>query len=355
MRGWMAVAVMLVGLVVGPRAWGLGERSDVSSVGSAGSFALVDRGVAAPVMVSGEDWPGVVRVAGDLVGDVDRVTGVKPVLMKDGVGVHGDVVIVGTIGKSALIDALVREHKLDVSGVKGKWESAVTTIVERPMPGVRRALVIAGSDKRGTIFAVYDLSEQMGVSPWTWWADVRVPHRASVFVEAGRHVQPVPAVRYRGIFLNDEAPALTGWVNEKFGGYNSKFYVHVFELLLRLKANYLWPAMWNNSFAVDDPENPKLADAYGIVMGTSHEEPMMRAEKEWTKADGPWDYAKNSARIDAFWKAGMERNKNYDEIVTLGMRGVNDTPMSLTSNTKQLEEIVAKQREILKETVNQDL
>jgi hypothetical protein len=337
-------------------AHALGEPRYVVNAPAAGTLALVQNQTATPLLVSDSDWPGVIRASGDLSQDIDRVTGQRPVVLHARAQLHaGDAVIIGTIGKSALIDDLVRRHKLDVSGIAGKWESAVTVIVSHPLPGVRRALVIAGSDKRGTIFAIYDLSEQIGVSPWYWWADVRIPHQDALFVEPGRHIQPVPAVKYRGIFLNDEAPALTGWVNEKFGGYNSKFYVHVFELLLRLKANYFWPAMWNSSFAADDPLNAKLADEYGIVMGTSHEEPMMRAEKEWKPSDGPWNYSTNAQRIDEFWRAGMERDKNYEQIVTLGMRGVNDTPMSAAANTSLLEKIVADQRQILKETVNPDL
>jgi hypothetical protein len=266
------------------------------------------------------------------------------------------VVLIGTIGKSPLIDSLIKRHKLDVSGIAGQWESAVTTVVEHPMPGVRRALVIAGADKRGTIYGIYDLSEQIGVSPWYWWADVRVPHADALYVQPGRYVQPVPAVKYRGIFFNDEAPALSGWTKEKFGGMNHEFYTKVFELLLRLKANFLWPAMWNNAFAGRSAENAKLADEYGIVMGTSHEEPMMRAEKEWVWGHhGAWDYATNQKEIDEFWREGMERDKNYEEVVTLGMRGEGDTPMSATANTELLERIVADQREILKQTVNPDL
>ncbi len=349
-----AAALMFFGAPV--LALGLGEPRYVSNRPAPGAFALADHQSVVPLLVSDDDWPGVVRAAGDLSADIDRVTGTQPALLHARADLHnGDAVLIGTIGRSHLIDDLVRRHKLDVSGITGKWETAVTTIVEHPMPGVGRALVIAGSDKRGTIFAIYDLSEQIGVSPWYWWADVRVPHQDALFVEPGRHTQPVPAVKYRGIFLNDEAPALTGWVNEKYGGYNSKFYVHVFELLLRLKANFLWPAMWNSAFAADDPLNAKLADEYGIVMGTSHEEPMMRAEKEWKRADGPWNYAENQKRIDEFWRTGMERDKNYEEIVTLGMRGVNDTPMSASANSALLEKIVANQRQILKETVNPDL
>ncbi len=364
-------AVVIVLMLMGPvRAWALGESKYVSTTPVSGGFVLEADGHAAALLVSDQDWPGVVRAVGDLSADVGRVTGHAPAEIKDAGAAKGaDVVIIGTIGKSPLIDALVKAKKLDVSDVAGKWESAVTTIVDRPMPGVRRALVIAGADKRGTIYAIYDLSEQIGVSPWYWWADVRVPHQAALYVMPGRVVQPVPAVKYRGIFFNDEAPCLSGWTKEKFGGMNHQFYTKVFELLLRLKANFLWPAMWNNAFATDDPLNPKLADEYGIVMGTSHEEPMMRAEKEWTRGNhGAWNYTTNQKEIDDFWRAGMERDKNYEEVVTLGMRGENDTPMSAGANnhpdgqqtsagspTQLLEKIVADQRQILKETVNPDL
>lgn len=358
---WVVLAVCMSAA----SAWGLGEPRYVSTVPVAGGFVLEDNGKAAPLLVSDADWPGVVRAVGDLGADVGRVTGHASRVATSppdeerptGTPVKGtEVVIVGTIGKSPLIDALVKAKKLDVSGIAGKWESAVTTIVERPMPGVRRALVIAGADKRGTIYGIYDLSEQIGVSPWYWWADVRVPHQDALYVKPGRVVQPVPAVKYRGIFFNDEAPCLSGWTKEKFGTMNHEFYTKVFELLLRLKANFLWPAMWNNAFAADDPENPRLADEYGIVMGTSHEEPMMRAEKEWTRGHhGEWNYVTNQKEIDDFWRKGMERDKDYEQVVTLGMRGENDTPMSAGASTQLLERIVADQRQILRETVNPDV
>ncbi len=350
------VIIMLFFCLVSVRAYALGEPRYVAATSSSGSFELAQTGSVAPLLVSAADWPGVMLAAADLRDDLRRVTGIAPPLLRDRVRHAADVVLIGTIGKSPLIDNLVRQGRLDVSGIAGKWEAEVTTVVNHPMPGVRRALVIAGADKRGTIFGIYDLSEQIGVSPWYWWADVCVPHRETLYVPPGRYVQATPAVKYRGIFLNDEAPALSGWTQEKFGGMNSQFYRHVFELLLRLKANYLWPAMWNNAFAEDDPKNSALADEYGIVMGTSHEEPMMRAEKEWTRGGhGPWDYNANSKEIDAYWRAGMERNKRYEQIVTLGMRGVNDTAMSASTNTAALERVVADQRQILKETVNADL
>jgi len=348
------IAGILICCLIAERAHALGDIQYVTSTSDAGSFCLAQNRAAVPLFVDATDWPGVIRAAGDLSEDIKRVTDTQPSLLKNSAQLHNntDAVLIGTIGKSPMIDELIRQHKLDVSEVEGKWESAITTIVDNPMPGVRRALVIAGSDKRGTIFGIYDLSEQIGVSPWYWWADVRVPHRDALFVAPGRHMLPEPAVKYRGIFLNDEAPSLTGWVNEKFGGYNSKFYVRVFELLLRLKANYLWPAMWNSAFNEDDPENPRLADEYGIVMGTSHHEPMLRAQQEWKRhGTGPWDYSTNAPVLNDFWRKGIERNKNYESTITLGMRGDGDMPMTEGANIALLEKIVANQRTILQENM----
>ena len=345
----------------GVKAQTLGEKPYVQFQADKRDFALADKGQAASLLVSDEDWPGVVRAVGDLRDDVQRVSGISPIVLKapaeaSGKEVERDLVVIGTIGKSPLIDDLVRRHKLDLRGIEGHWEMAVTTVLDHPMPGVRRALVIAGADKRGTIYGVYDLSEQIGVSPWYWWADVRVPHHDALFVEPGRQIQAEPAVKYRGIFLNDEAPSLTGWVNEKFGGYNSKFYIHVFELLLREKANYLWPAMWNSAFNEDDPLNPKLADEYGIVMGTSHHEPMLRAQQEWKRhGTGPWDYFTNAQELDDFWRKGIERNKNYESTITLGMRGDGDKPMSETDDVALLEKIVHDQRAILDGNMTADI
>jgi hypothetical protein len=335
--------------------FGLGDPVYVKTTPSSGSFPLAHNGATAKLWVDANDWAGVLRAAHDLQMDLQRVTGVEAAFSKGVKPPSGDVVLIGTIGKSQVIDRLIRDRKIDVSEIRGKWESTLIQVVDHPLPGIARSLVIAGSDKRGTIYGIYDLSEQIGVSPWYWWADVPVAHKDALYVDAGRRVQGEPAVKYRGIFLNDEAPALTGWVNEKYGSYNHQFYVKVFELLLRLRANFLWPAMWNSSFAADDPLNAKLADEYGIVMSTSHEEPMMCAEKEWKRADGPWNYVTNQQKIDEHWRGCMERDKNYEQVVTLGMRGVNDTPMSASANTDLLEKVVADQRQILKETVNPDL
>ncbi|UOQ96411.1 glycosyl hydrolase 115 family protein [Hymenobacter sp. 5317J-9] len=316
---------------------------------AAADFPLAANGKTAPIYASAADWPGVLRAAKDLQADVQRVTKIAPSFSTEKPA-GAEVVLIGTIGKSPLIDGLVKAGKLSTAGVAGKWETFVRQVVMNPLPGVKQALVIAGSDKRGTIYGIYDLSQQIGVSPWYWWADVPVKPQTTLRILAARHTLGEPAVKYRGIFLNDEAPALTGWSKEKFGGINSKMYVHVFELILRLKGNYLWPAMWGNAFNDDDKLSPVLADEYGIVMGTSHHEPMQRAQQEWKRyGHGPWNYQTNDTTLRRFWRQGIRNMGSHESIVTMAMRGDGDEPMSQESNIALLEKIVADQRKILAE------
>ena len=310
-------------------------------------FCIFKDGKSAVIVVDGQDWKGVIRAAGDLGDDVRKVCGISSEVLTDG-QLRKNSIIVGTIGKSDLIDDLVKRKKLDVNAVKGQWESFVIDVVDGN-------LVVAGSDKRGTIYGIYEISQRIGVSPWYWWADVPVLHKDEVYWTDGRFVQPSPKVKYRGIFINDEWPSFGEWATEHFGGVNSKMYAHMFELLLRLKANYLWPAMWATAFNEDDPESPRLADEYGIVMGTSHHEPMMRAHQEYLKRKdevGPWDYSVNKDRLDQFFIDGMRRNGNFDNIVTIGMRGDGDVAMGKgddAENMKTLNEVIKGQRRIIKD------
>src|SRR5689334_14945237 len=317
-----------------PRLSGMStaDSSYVSTSRVARGFTLADNGRTAALVVSEADYPGVRRAVDDLRADVERVTGSAPRILA-GESVTGSPVVIGTIGKSSLIDRLARSGKLDASALSGRWESYVIQVIDHPLEGVDRALVIAGSDKRGTIYGVYDLSREIGVSPWYWWADVPTAHASTLVIKPVRVVSGEPKVKYRGIFINDEAPAFSGWAREKFGGVNHRAYEKVFELLLRLKGNYLWPAMWGNAFADDDSLNAKLADEYGIVMGTSHHEPMTRAQQEWRRyGKGPWDYTQNDSTLRAFWRKGIERMWNggapRENIVTVGMRGDGDMPMT---------------------------
>lgn len=334
------------------------ERYVVSSR-SPGSFPLAVDGRPAHVFVSSSDYPGVIRAANDLRLDLGRVTGTDASLY-----VHGapadPAVIIGTIGSSPLVDRLVKTRKLDVKGIAGRWETSLVQVVKDPFPGVDQALVIAGSDRRGTIYGIYDLSAQIGVSPWYWWADVPTRRQPDLHVLPGRHTAGEPAVKYRGIFINDEAPAFSGWTREKFGGVNHNVYEKVFELVLRLKGNYLWPAMWGSAFADDDSLNARLAQEYGIVMGTSHHEPLTRAQQEWRRyGKGPWNYEQNDSTLRDFWRRGVDRMMNgpggpRENIVTIGMRGDGDMPMTEGSNIALLERIVADQRRIITDVTQRD-
>jgi len=335
-------------------AFGLGGPQYVEPTPSGGSFPLVQTNSgSAGLLVDINDFPGVMIAANNLRTDISRVTGIFPAAVNSEHPANYQIII-GTLGKSELIDRLVSERKIDVSPIKDKWESFLIQVVPKPLPGIEKALVICGSDKRGTIYGIYDLSENIGVSPWYFWTDVPPKHSDELYVKAGKYIQGPPAVKYRGIFINDEAPDLTGWAKEKFGGYNHAFYTNVFELLLRLKANYLWPAMWDNAFGEDDPLNAKLADEYGIVMGTSHVEPMMRADKEWGReghSPREWNFQTHSNLLESFWREGIERNKDYEKIITIAMRGKIDTPMSPSANVALLEEIVDAQRQIISDVM----
>jgi hypothetical protein len=344
--------LLLLGLLsLSRNSFALGEVRYVENHPGPGSFALVGTDTAT-ILVDTNDWPGVIRAAHDLQVDVARVTGRTPAIVNDAAAAGKNVVIIGTIGKGGLIDQLIRDRKIEAPEITGKWESYFLQVATRPLPGVENALIICGSDKRGAIYGIYELSEEIGVSPWYFWGDVPVRHADALYVKAGKYIQGPPRVKYRGIFINDEAPDLTGWAKEKFGGYNHTFYTNVFELLLRLKANYLWPAMWDNCFNEDDPLNPQLADEYGIVMGTSHVEPMMRADKEWNRAGysaNQWNFDKYPDQLTAFWKDGIERNKPYENIITMAMRGKIDTPMSESNNIALLEKIVIAQRKLIED------
>ena len=277
------------------------------------------------------DWKGVRIAVENLRNDFKAVTGSA-----------NAPIVVGTIGKSKL----TKKYKLQSKELLGKWEQYLIFTD-------RGKLVILGSDKRGTIYGIYELSRQIGVSPWYWMADAPIQKHEQIFAKSGIYTDGEPKVKYRGIFINDEWPSFGTWCNNQFGGINSKAYARIFELMLRLKANYFWPAMWDSRFNEDDPLSPQLADDMGIVMGTSHHEPMMRAHKEYVyrkDSIGAWDYATNKANLDRFFEEGLERNKAYDNLITIGMRGDGDVAMGNGNdedNMKTLKDVVDGQREII--------
>jgi len=326
-----------------------------------GSFCIVADGTSVPIFANTEDYEGVKLAAGNLQKDIKSVTQVEPVLSIGEVPAATKMIIIGTIGKSPIIDQMIENGKLDVTDVTGRWETFALQTVENPIDGVESALVIVGSDQRGTIFGIYDLSEQIGVSPWYFWDDVPPLQRNALYVLPGSHTKGEPAVKYRGIFINDEAPALSGWVSRTYGTstFNRKFYEKVYEVMLRLKANYLWPAVWGKAFAEDDIKNHETATKYGIIMGTSHEAPMMRGIEEWNrnpKGTGEWRYSTNAPAIRDYWRYGIQRmvNEGFEGIVTLGMRGPGDISLPIGDGIELIEDVITDQRTIIEEVTGKD-
>jgi hypothetical protein len=336
-------------------------------------FGVVTDGAAVDIYVDSADYPGVVRVVADLRDDVERVSGVKPSIKSSLEGISSQAILVGTLGKSPIIDKLVSDGKLDVDGVSGKWESFVVQAVNDPVAGVSRGLVIAGSNRRGTMYGVYDVSEQMGVSPWYWWADVAPSKSSNVAVEGALQKEGEPSVKYRGIFINDEEN-FANWAAAKMDAGKKpgpETYKRVFELLLRLKANFIWPAMHEVSDAFNAyPDNPKNADLYGIVMGSSHPEMLLRNNlKEWDpwaashRTDGKtpvYDYSVNPDVLYGYWDARVEQNGKYENGYSIGMRGEHDSGLvaanapNTSSKITLMEKIFADQRKILTTRVNPD-
>jgi hypothetical protein len=266
------------------------------------------------------------------------------------------------VGASPVIDRLVADKKLDAADLAGQWESFVIQTVQQPLPGVERALVIAGSDRRGTAFGVFEVSEQIGVSPWYFWADVPPTKRDAIAIRAGTYRAAPPTVKYRGIFINDEDWGLQPWAaktfDPEFKDIGPKTYERVFELLLRLKGNYFWPAMHHCTVEFGAvPDNVKLADEWGIVMGAAHCEPLNRNNVWWPKdGNGEWRYDTNRANMIAYWEEWAKKRGKYEAVWTVGMRGIHDTPMpgpkDMPGKVRLLEQAIADQRDLLKKHVN---
>lgn len=325
-----------------------------------GDFPLVRNNTAATILVSTDDFKVAQIAAADFASDVERVTGTKPALKNNAAEKIDEAVIIGTLGKSPLIDSIA--GKLDVSRIRGKWECYIIATVERPTPNIKSALVIIGSDRRGTAYGVYEVSQMIGVSPWYWWADVTPEHKANLIIGKGAIVSHEPSVKYRGIFINDEDWGLHPWAAKtfepEFGAIGPKTYQRVFELLLRLKANTLWPAMHEISKPFNITRaNPELADDYAIVMGASHAEPMLRSNPtEWKTNKDDYNFVSNPDGVTAYWEERVRDNGKFENIYTVGMRGIHDSPIVGTKTQAEriplLEKIFSVQRGLLAKHVN---
>jgi len=334
-----------------------------------GKFIEYSAQNAFPFTVESEAFEGVKRIAKKVAADFEKVCGVLPRITELPVN-GGAAIIFATLGKSQLTDKLISEKKFDPSLIRGKWEVYQIKLIDSPLDGVSKALLVCGSDKRGTIYGMFALSEYIGVSPLHFWGDAEPARRDKIEItEKIETVSKEPSVKYRGFFINDEWPCFGTWAFSRYGGFNAEMYDNVFELLLRLKGNYLWPAMWTSSFALDGPGNlnEELADIYGVVIGASHHEPCLRASEEWDKVRGKesvygndWNYYTNKEGLLRYWEDALKRSGKYGKIITIGMRGERDSSMlgenaALKDNIDLLKDIIKNQRELIKKHVNSNL
>jgi hypothetical protein len=362
-RGVLAL-VLCLGALQAAHAQSRGETEALFTDGLArGGFVLVEAGRAPTIVIDPSDAAVVRHAADDLADDIKTVTAQQASVAAAPAG--KTAILVGTLGASKLVDQVVAAKKVDVSRLSGAWESFVIASVDRPLPGVDKALVVIGSDRRGTAFGVYEVAQAMGVSPWAWWADVTPRRRDKLFVAPGVHRFGPPSVRYRGVFVNDEDWGLYPWAAKTFdperGDIGPKTYRRIFTLLLRLKANTLWPAMHHTTAPFNsDPANAKLAEEYGIVMGSSHAEAMLRNNVgEWKDAPDRFNYATNPEGVKAYWEERAKTNGAYESLWTVGMRGIHDTgmvgPKTMQDKVALLDKIIADQREILARNVSPDV
>jgi len=336
-------------------------------------FFVVKGQKVAGFLVEPESFSGVRLIAETVAEDVLAVSGRQPVITEELSQCTTErVVLMATVGRSPLLEQLEKDGKVSLKKLRDKREVYLIQLVKEPFaeyPEVKELLVIAGSDKRGTIYGMFGLSERFGVSPLIYFGDAAPERKEEPFVELDDvFVSKEPSVKYRGFFINDEWPAFGNWCMEKFGGVNAKAYRKIFELLLRLKGNYMWPAMWRSSFSEDGPGllNAELADTLGVVMGLSHHEPMCRAGVEWQNqykgygTDSTWSFISNAEAITKFWEDGILRNKPFENVITTGMRGENDSKLmpenaTLKDNIEVIKKAIRTQHDLMKKHINPDL
>lgn len=336
-------------------------------------FWIIKENLAAEFLIEEESFKGVQLVGETVAEDIKMVCGNIPVQTKKLENCESNrVVLMGTVDNSMLLSRLESENRISLEGIRGKRESFLMQIIEKPFPErseIEQLLVIAGSDKRGTIYGMFRLSEICGVSPLVYFGDAIPVQQAQVCVTLqAPYISKEPSIKYRGFFINDEWPAFGSWCTEKFGDVNAKAYKNVFELLLRLKGNYMWPAMWNSSFSEDGPGllNAELADTYGVIMGLSHHEPMCRSGVEWQRkykeygTDSTWSFVSNAEAITKFWEDGIVRNKPFENVITIGMRGESDSKLlpenaTLKDNIDVVKKAILAQHELLRKNFSKDL
>lgn len=324
-------------------------------------FELVKNGICAPVLVETSEYEGVRRIAEKSAKDIELVTGVRPEIVTENAEKSAYMVLYATVGRSKLLEELDKQNKIELEKVCQKREVYGIQIVKEPWEGTKELLVVYGSEKRGTIYGIFTLSEYIGVSPLVFWGDAKPEHKDVLLLDDTIEcISKEPSVAYRGFFINDEWPCFGNWTFSHYNGFTADMYDKVYELLLRLKGNYLWPAMWSSSFALDGPgeASAELADLYGVIMGNSHHEPCLRASEEWdiyrgedTPYGNEWNYTVNKEGLLQYWKDGLVRSSKYENIITMGMRGERDSVMEGTTTLKDnidvLKDIITEQTKLI--------
>lgn len=360
----LLLLTLLPGMLLLSAKKGCAQKIAVSNVYQSASFPLVHQQKAATIYIDSKDAEVVSIAAEAFKNDLKLITGITSEVKKDAAGLDAFPVIVGTLGQSKWIDALAKTGKIKAEKVRGKWETFSIAVVDAPFTGIKKALVILGSDRRGTAFGVFELSRMMGVSPLSWWADVTPKHQDAIYISPGESLEGPPSIKYRGIFLNDEDWGLQPWAAKNMDtdvkDIGPKTYTKIFELLLRLKANFIWPAMHPCTKAFYFyPDDPKIADSYAIVVGSSHCEPMLRNnvfewaenfQNEYGQKPGEWRYDLNQQQMDKYWSDRIQQSKNYESVYTVGMRGIHDGgmpgPKDKNEKVKLLDKVITDQRSI---------
>jgi hypothetical protein len=321
-------------------------------------FPIVTTHGATAIYTDAGDFEVVKKSAEIFASDVERVTGKKPSIVQSRDEIPQNLILVGTIGKNKLLDELIATKKLNIDSIQNQWERYCIQTVQNPFPGVQQALVIAGSDRRGTAFGIFSVSQAIGVSPWYWWADVPIQKSAALGIKQCNYISKSPRVKYRGIFINDEDWGIFQWAKNTFEPeYNNigpKTYEKIFELMLRLRLNYIWPAMHECTKEFGSvPENYKLADQYGIVAGSSHCEPMLCNNANWDqKVRGAWNYSLNRDTIYNYWESSVKERGSFEAVWTIGIRGIHDQgmqkpPVEVPERIKLVSEVFKDQRGML--------
>ena len=340
---------------------------EISNKSVNGAFAIATPYDATPVCISSSETVVVKKVANMFADDIGRVTGQKPALNVSKKVSGNRVIVIGTLGSNAFIDKLAKQGKLDVKNIRGGWEQYTIQVVKNPAKGISEALVVVGSDKRGTAYGTLTISEKMGVSPFYWWTDVPVKLKKEVWL-SGKEISKSPTVKYRGFFINDEDWGLKTWASHTFekelGDIGPKTYAKVCELILRLKGNMLAPAMHECTGAFySHPESKLVADSLGIIITTSHCEPLLintASKWEWdTKRDGEWNYAVNAKGVQKKWDDRLKKASSYDNIYTLGMRGLHDAGLRgnlpIDQQTILMNQIIKDQRSLLTKHIKKNI